>query len=161
VSAAQATNEVAPLPVVEYGKLKLVLQNEIIVRFKPETLTVSREKLLSKFSTSYKELVSGTGIYVISLGNPDATLRVSQILHDNHTVASAAPNFVALSQAVSDENGTWSAPEVPPPTSGPLSPPFPSDPLFSRQWALENRNDQIAYGKTGADIRIRGAWDVT
>jgi subtilisin family serine protease len=161
MSGAESTSEVSSLPVFSYGKLKLVLQNEIIVRFKTDTPRVRREQLLRKFTTSYKELASGTGIYVISLGNPDATLEVSQVLHNNHTVASSEPNFIVLSQGIPGQAVRWIAPEVPLPMSGPLSPPFPADPLFRRQWALENRIQQDAYGKEKSDIRIRGAWDVT
>lgn len=161
MAPAEGTKEIAPVPVYRYGQLLLVVQNEVLVSFKPTSSKALRESLLRKFSTSFKELVSGTGVYALSLGNPSSTLDVSKILHGNRYVETAEPNFLVISTPEENEIKRWVAPEMPPPTGGPLSPTFPQDRLFNRQWSLENRIDQSTYGKEKADIRVKGAWDIT
>jgi subtilisin family serine protease len=161
ISPAEASREITSVPVYHYGKLTLVLQNEVLVNFKPSASITDRESLLKKFSSSFKELVPGSGAYAVSLGNPAATLEVSNVLHGNRDVLSAEPNFLVLSTPDKKATKRWVAPEMPPASGGPLTPTYPQDQFFNRQWSLENRIDQSAYGKEKADIRVRGAWDVT
>lgn len=159
LNQAVATKEVAKVPVYRLGELQLIPQSEIIVQFKPDVDLASREELLLKFSKKFSEIIPSSGQYLLSLGNPQATLPVSKVLSENLDVDFAEPNFIIVFPTRPE--GTWTPPDIPLESNGPLSGPFPSDPRFALQWYLENRTHSLAQGKFGADIRIRGAWDVT
>lgn len=166
INLATIRKEVVPVPVYRLGSLLLIPKSEVIVQFQPSVEKAAREDLLLKFSKNFREL-DPPGRYLISLGNPHATLPVSNLLSENNDVASAEPNFIIISPRrredtqVGRDEGTWEPPDVPIMAGGPLAPPFPSDPRFTRQWYLENRIQDTTKGKFKADIRIRGAWRVT
>jgi thermitase len=165
LDTALKRKEASLLPVYKIGELKLVLQNEIIVQFKHEVSKESSSELLRKFSSLFVELRPDSGTFLVRVGNPEATLRISNLLRGNSNIAFAEPNFVVI-QPKERTNKRWEAPEVKVSNSGPLSasipsPNVPTDPLFSRQWALSNRIQDEHFGKSGSDIGILKAWQIT
>jgi thermitase len=159
ITPALQTREIYQMPVYQQGKLQLVLQNEIIVQFKPDIPEAARTNLLHRFTTAFSEISPGQ--YVLILGNPESTLSISNTLQNNRTVEFAEPNFLVLSPQPGKKK--WKAPPVKPTPNGPLDakPPYPSDPLFSQQWSLFNQLGNQGQGITGADIRIKEAWKIS
>jgi thermitase len=164
LTRAVKAKEATLLPVYKLGSLTLVLQNEIIVQFKSEVTKEESSTLLRKFSSLFVELHPDSGVYLVRVGNPEATLRISNVLQGNRTIAYSEPNFLVI-EPVEPAHKHWTPPEVEVSNVGPLSASstsdFPSDPLFARQWALSNRIQNPSLGKSGADIGILKAWLVT
>jgi hypothetical protein len=165
LSTGLEAKEIFKVPVYKIGKITLVVQNEMIVQFKPDTTENTREALLKKFSNNYRHIDGTPEKYLVTLGNPESTLRVSNTLHDNHSVEYAQPNFLSIVAPI--EGTHWNAPDVPENSPGPLdaSPGnvsvAPSDPLFRRQWNLDNHFGNAQDGKASADISIIKAWNKT
>jgi thermitase len=131
------SHELYPLDVFQVGDTKLILQNEIIVRFHDGTTTsVLAEALLGRFSKVFTRQ-RGAGLrYLIHLGNPTITLAVADMLYRNNTAAYAEPNFVIVQPAGPHGATPRLAVPVPPAGGTPTVAVFPSDPLFPRQWGL-------------------------
>lgn len=138
------TKEIYQLPVFEIDETKLVLQNELIIGFKEDQIdSASAEELLKRFSRTFVRQ-PGAGIhYLVRVPDPSRTLAWADILYRNKMVEYAEPNFVILqpSRLTLPTDGT--EPVVRPASPQPaevgdatVGTAFPTDSLFTRQWAL-------------------------
>jgi subtilisin family serine protease len=176
LSPGVATKEIFTVPSFKLGAMTLIVQNEIVVQFKDTVTDACKNalqfpdqhvpaayqmKLLRAFAVTKTALDATPGLFRVVIGNPNSTMRIANILHGNCAVNFASPNFLIVRPP--ELESRWKAPPAPT-VAGPLSPGltniFPNDPYFRRQWNLENRLSDL-YGKSNADIRVRGAWDVT
>ena len=182
LSSGMAAKEIFKIPVYQLGSFKLILQNDLIVQFK-DTVTEQcrtalhfpdqhvpdayQRHLLKDFSIKSARIVTTPGLFRAVVGNPESTLGAANTINGNCTVRYAVPNFVILLPPALKQR--WRSPVASARVTdalgaiGPLSPPpppYPNDPFFPQQWNLENVLSS-AYGKSKADIRIRGAWEVT
>jgi thermitase len=170
LAAPFATKELAQLPVYQVGEVRLIVQNELIVQFKDTTAEKDIAALLGHFSHLFTELRPGSNTYLVHVATPSSTLSIGNLLRNNHLVAFAEPNFLIIRPAARPGKH-WVAPIGGVRRTGPLSAPapisgaaiagMPTDPLFPRQWALNNTLSDVTVGVAGADIGILKAWMTT
>lgn len=133
-----------------------ILTHEIALRLEPGASTdlVRKEAGFADI----KRARFGTDIYLAKFSSPMAALDAANALYKRKGVLYAHPNFqVAKSwrntprqlSAVKSEKELTSSSESSPST----------EPLFAQQWHLENTAQHG--GRVGADIHIKGAWEVT
>src|SRR5439155_18775853 len=136
------------VPVYSWRQLLLIPTDEVIVRFRHDTLSTRVPVILRPFS-HYQIL--GPGKFLIRVPSTEA-LSIANKLAEDESIQYAEPNFTTLIPAPPPVT------PVPLPTLGaaPISA-LPSDDYFPQQWFLENRG----LGKVGADIRAQQAWKVT
>lgn len=133
-----------------------IMTHEIVLRLEPGASTdlVRREAGFGDI----KRARFGTDIYLAKFASPMAALSAANALYKRKGVLYAHPNFqVAKSwrNAASQQAPTKQEPgTVVTSESSPLA-----EPLFAQQWHLEN-TAQFG-GRNGADIHIKGAWEVT
>jgi thermitase len=155
VMPAVKTQEAYFLPVFEAGKAKLILQSEIIIGFKEDKISAfEAEAFLQHFGKSQIARQPGVGLrYLVQVPDARQTLRWANVLHGNVNVLYAEPNFMVLQPA-----GAATTPifvkEGNPIAAADAS--YPSDSLYSQQWALKKIGAPSAWITThgSTDIRI-------
>jgi Subtilase family len=148
------SHEIYLLDVFQAGNAKLILQNEVLVRFKDGVTSEQAETLLGKFSGSFQRQ-PGIGLrYLIRVPDPSRTLAWADMLYRNHTVQSAEPNFLVVQPA-----GGWkmtvTASSPAPGAGGVPAPGFPNDLLFAKQWGLAKIGAQRAWAATHGSPAIQ------
>lgn len=157
------TKEVYQLPVFEFDDAKLVLQNELIVGFKEDQTDPERaEELLRRFSKTFARQPGSDIRYLVRVPDPSRTLAWADILFRNKTVAYAEPNFVILQPNRLILLDQRTEPVVRPASPEPaaagdaaVGTAFPSDSLFTRQWALTKISAPKAWATTHGANSIR------
>lgn len=159
IASGVQSKEIYRLPVFEIGPARVVVQNELIVGFKPEQSAEAAEALLRRFSRTFLRQPGERLRYVVRVPDPSRTIALAEILYQNNTVAYAEPNFIILqptrrSSAMAAEASLSAA------AAGIVSTPaaaavFPSDMLFAQQWALAKIEAQKAWQTSRGANTIR------
>ncbi len=131
-------------PVFEFQNTKLILTDEFIVRFKPDTTEENIQFLNNENGVS---VVSKSPYrhnrYILRVTNPKAAnaLEIANIYNENPQVEYTTPNFLVL---------------------GGYGSTYPDDTYFPQQWALNNTGQIPPPGGTlDADIDAPEGWDIS
>lgn len=152
-----ATEEVeSQNPVYSIGEVDQVLTNEFIVQF---TSDASEESINRSLSSRNAEIIEKhdkiANRYTVRFPGKSAreALAISNQYHQDALVEFSEPNFIRIVPKRPQIEEEGMEPE------GALTPPtvIPSDPLFSKQWYLNNTG---AVGNADADIDAPEAWDI-
>ncbi len=127
-------------PLFKQGDAKMIISNEIIVKFKASATDDDISMLIKRYSLAVaKKGLLGKKAYILKLkqGSGKNVLDIANTLHLNPIVEFAHPNFLRLLKPFAT----------------------PNDPLFPNQWSLNNT------GQNGwtidADIDAPEAWDIS
>ncbi|GAB4506606.1 MAG: hypothetical protein Fur0017_28590 [Anaerolineales bacterium] len=141
-------------PVYSYGKVDMVVSDEFVAAFRPETSMAEIEAFNAAYGVELVSPIIGQAntfvLRITSESSLDALAMANQY-HESGFVLFAAPNFVRL---VTEEVGGAGKPN-------PVGPMFtPNDTYYSPdQWHLHNVG-QFG-GTTDADIDAPEAWNIT
>lgn len=141
-------------PVYSYGKVDMVVSDEFVAAFRPETSMAEIEAFNAAYGVELVSPIIGQAntfvLRITSESSLDALAMANQY-HESGFVLFAAPNFVRL---VTEEVGGAGKPN-------PVGPMFtPNDTYyFPDQWHLHNVG-QFG-GTTDADIDAPEAWNIT
>jgi thermitase len=142
-------------PVYRIDTQKLMVDGEIIVQFKPDVGATRAKEVLALFSHQVITRGLEANSYTVRITNADSTLAVANTLNQRTDVLYSQPNFLHVADQLP-------RPHLRPKLFAALAAPvFPSDEYFPQQWGMENKNSNASQGNAGADIRIKGAWNVT
>ncbi len=147
----------SPNPVYSIGDVDQVLTNEFIIQFTPDA---SEESINRSLSSRNAEIIEKhdkiANRYTVRFPGKSAreALAISNQYHQDALVEFSEPNFIRIVPKRPEIEEEGMEPE------GALTPSpmvTPSDPLFSKQWYLNNTG---AVGIADADIDAPEAWDI-
>jgi thermitase len=146
-------------PVYSLGGLDVVVTQEVIVQFLPSVPAEQQAAIAASFGASLRPILRTPG-HILTLPAGRSAIDVSNALSARPDVRFAEPNFIAVFPARPNVKplpaaATAAAAPASPVTTTATVTTFPSDQLFSQQWALRNASQK------DRDIRIEAAWKVS
>lgn len=141
IAAGVQAKEIYRLPVFEVDSARVIVQNELLVGFKPDHTSGQAEELIRRFSRTFAKQPGERLRYLVRVPDPSRTLAWAEILYQNKTVAYAEPNMVIVQpsrpESPSTSNDGVAIADAGVANEAAPTGAFPSDLLFSQQWALQ------------------------